>query len=70
MMELMDLAAYVAKDGLVDHQWEERPLVLSPNVGECQGQEARVGGLVSSGEEGRDRGLSKGKLGKGIIFEM
>jgi hypothetical protein len=24
----MSLAAYVAEDGLVDHQWEERPLVL------------------------------------------
>jgi hypothetical protein len=24
----MALAAYVAEDGLVDHQWEERPLVL------------------------------------------
>jgi hypothetical protein len=24
----MFLAAYVAEDGLVSHQWEERPLVL------------------------------------------
>jgi hypothetical protein len=24
----MSLAAYVAEDGLVGHQWEERPLVL------------------------------------------
>ena len=24
----MALAAYVAEDGLVGHQWEERPLVL------------------------------------------
>ena len=28
MVGLMALAAYVAEDGLVDHQWEERPLVL------------------------------------------
>jgi hypothetical protein len=26
--ELLSLAAYVAKDGLVGHHWEERPLVL------------------------------------------
>jgi len=25
---LMALAIYVAEDGLVGHQWEERPLVL------------------------------------------
>jgi hypothetical protein len=24
----VSLVAYVAEDGLVDHQWEERPLVL------------------------------------------
>ena len=28
MVGLMALAAYVAEDGLVGHQWEERPLVL------------------------------------------
>jgi hypothetical protein len=28
MEELMALATYVAEDGLVGHQWEERPLVL------------------------------------------
>jgi hypothetical protein len=27
-VELMSLTAYVAEDGLVGHQWEERPLVL------------------------------------------
>jgi hypothetical protein len=36
---------------LVGHQWEERPLVLQrslcPSTGECQGQEAGVGGLGS-----------------------
>jgi hypothetical protein len=26
--ELVSLAAYVAEDGLVSHEWEERPLVL------------------------------------------
>jgi uncharacterized lipoprotein YmbA len=28
MVGLVALAAYVAEDGLVCHQWEERPLVL------------------------------------------
>jgi hypothetical protein len=28
MKGLMDPAAYVAEDGLVGHQWEERPSVL------------------------------------------
>jgi hypothetical protein len=28
MVGLMALAAYVAEDGLVSHQWKERPLVL------------------------------------------
>jgi len=41
-------AAYVAEDGLVGHQWEEKPLVLprlGPSVGECHGEEAgREGG--------------------------
>jgi hypothetical protein len=44
----MSLAAYVAKDGLVGHHWEERPLGIAnficPRTGECQGQEVGVGG--------------------------
>jgi hypothetical protein len=43
--------------------------VLCTSIGECQGQEAGVGGLGSRWR-GRDRGLLEGKLGKGIIFEM
>ena len=45
--ELMFLAAYVAEDGLVGHQWEARPLGLAnficPSTGERQGQEVGVG---------------------------
>jgi hypothetical protein len=44
----MSLAAYVTEDGLVGHPWEERPLGIAnfiyPSTGECQGQEAGVGG--------------------------
>jgi hypothetical protein len=44
----MSLAAYVAEDGLVSHDWEKRPLGLAnficPSTGEHQGQEVGVGG--------------------------
>ena len=60
--ESVSLAAYVAEDGLVDHHWEERPLGLAnficPNTGECQGQEAGVGGLGSRAGGGY-RGCSR-----------
>jgi hypothetical protein len=46
--ELVSLAAYVAEDGLVGHQWKERSLGLAnsicPSTGEHQGQEVGVGG--------------------------
>jgi hypothetical protein len=38
-------AAYVAKDGLEGHQWEERPLVLWRLNAPVEGN-ARVGGWV------------------------
>ena len=45
---IVSLAAYVAEDGLVGRQWEERPLDLAnficPSTGERQGQEVGVGG--------------------------
>jgi hypothetical protein len=38
----LTLAAYVSKDGLVGHHWEERPFghtnFICPSTGECQGQ--------------------------------
>jgi hypothetical protein len=43
--------------------------IICPSTGEFQGQEAGVGGLGSRAE-GRYRGLSERKLGKGIAFEM
>ena len=50
--ELLTLAAYVSKDGLVGHQWKERPIgfanFISPSTGEHQGQKVGrgVGGRV------------------------
>jgi hypothetical protein len=47
----MSLAAYVAEDGLVSHQWKERPIGLANficlSTGERQGQEMGVGGWGS-----------------------
>jgi hypothetical protein len=44
------LAAYVAEDSLVGHQWKERPIGLANfirlSTGERQGQEAGGGGRV------------------------
>jgi hypothetical protein len=46
--ELLTLAAYVSKDGLVGHHWKERPIGLAnficPVTGEPQGQKVGVGG--------------------------
>jgi hypothetical protein len=46
--ELLTLAAYVSKDGLVGHHWKERLFghakFICPNTGECQGQKVGVDG--------------------------
>jgi hypothetical protein len=46
--ELLTLAAYVSKDGLVGHHWKERPIGLAnficSSTGERQGQKVGVGG--------------------------
>jgi hypothetical protein len=46
--ELVSLAAYVSEDGLVGHQWKERPIgranFICLRKGELQGQEVGVGG--------------------------
>ena len=43
----MSLAAYVSEDGIVGHQWKERPIGLANfillSTGECQGQVVGVG---------------------------
>jgi hypothetical protein len=43
--------------------------VLCPSIGECQGQEAGVGGLWSR-RRGEGMGVLEGKPEKGITFEM
>jgi hypothetical protein len=45
--ELLTLAAYVSKDGLVVHHWKERPIghanFICPSTGEHQGQKKKMG---------------------------
>jgi hypothetical protein len=54
-LELLSVAAYVSKVGLVGHHWKERPIGLvnfiCPSTVECQGQKGEwvgrgVGGWV------------------------
>jgi hypothetical protein len=46
--ELLTLAAYVSKDGLVGHHWKERSIAhanfICPSTGERQGQKGGLGG--------------------------
>ena len=70
----MALAAYVAEEWPSQSSMGGEALgpvkVLCPSIGDCQGPEVGVSGLVSRGREGKDRGFSEGKLGKGITFQM
>jgi hypothetical protein len=58
--ELLTLAAYVSKDGLVGHHWKERPIghanFICPSTGERQGQKKKkrewVGREVGGGYGG------------------
>ena len=51
--ELVSLAAYESEDGLVGHQWKERPIgrvnFICLSTGERQGQEVGVGGEACGG---------------------
>jgi hypothetical protein len=52
--ELVSLAAYVSEDGLVGHQWKERPIgradFICLSARERKGQEVGVGGRAAGGE--------------------
>ena len=59
MVRLVALTAYVAEDGIVGHQWEERPLALYSSIGECQDQEWEQVGW-RAGREGGDGDFLRG----------
>jgi hypothetical protein len=64
----MPLAAYVSEDGLVGHQWKERPIdranFICLSTGEHQDQEVGAGGWGSGWmEEWVDGGVSGGADG-------
>jgi hypothetical protein len=62
----VSLVAYVAEDGLVDHQWEERPFVLRRSYAPVQGNaRARKQEWVGLGA-----GWGEGIGALGISFEM
>jgi hypothetical protein len=46
--ELLSLATYISKDGLVGHYWKERPIghanFICPSTEERQGQKVGLGG--------------------------
>jgi hypothetical protein len=54
-LELMPLVAYVAEDGLVSHQWEERPLVFRRFYAPVQGNARARKQEWVVGEQGRER---------------
>jgi hypothetical protein len=61
----MALAAYVPEDGLngrssMGGEALGPVRVLCPNIGECQGQEVGMGGLVSRGKWEGTRGFQRG----------
>jgi len=72
-------AAYVAEDGLVGHQWEERPWSCEGSMPQCRGMSWWGGrkGVIGEGEHpyrqrggGWNRILMNGKLRKEIKFEI
>ena len=66
----MALAAHVAEDGLVGHQWKDNNeqnnnsvcpmMALCPSIGECLGQEVGEVGLVSREDRERTRDFQSG----------
>ena len=64
--ELLTLAAYVSKDGLVGHHWKERPIghanFICPSTGERQGQKNENGRVGKWGGVWGTFGMSLRKI--------
>ena len=74
--ELLPLAAYVSKDGLIGHHLKERPIRLAnficPSTGERQGQKGGVGGSGTASctlapEDVRNKALPQKILVCGVL---
>jgi hypothetical protein len=65
MVGLMALAAYVAEDVLVGHQWEERPLVLWSCMLHCGEMLGPGRGSGCVGEQGEAGGAGGGGFQRG-----
>jgi hypothetical protein len=74
MVELMALAAYVADDGLVGHQWRQGPWSCDGSIPQYRGMSGPGCGSGWVGEQGEGRGEVKGIFGgktkKGLTVEM
>jgi hypothetical protein len=66
----MSLAAYVAENGLVGHQWEERPLVWEDYMPQYRGMPGPGSRSAWVGEQGKRGVIGDFCRGKGIAFEM
>jgi hypothetical protein len=53
MVGLMALAAYVAEDGLVGHQWEERPWSCEGSMPQYRGMPGPGMGVGGLGRRGK-----------------
>jgi hypothetical protein len=72
--ELLTLAAYVSKDGLVGHHWKERPIghanCICPSTGERQGQKKKKNGNEWVGKWGGGMGDFWDSIGNVIEENM
>jgi hypothetical protein len=70
MEGLVALPAYVAEDGLVSHNLRRCTWSCEAQYRSIPGPESGSRWVGEKREGGWDRGFSKGKLGKGITFEI
>jgi hypothetical protein len=69
-LELLTLAAYLSKDGLIGHHWKERPIghanCICPSTGERKGQKNGNGWV---GKWGRGEGMGDSWDSIGNVIE-
>jgi hypothetical protein len=63
MVELVSLAIYVAEDGLVGHQGEERPLSCEGSMPQYRGMTGPGMGVGGLGSRGREEGIGDFRRG-------